>query len=134
MILVWGILLMPSQYLSIQYTPNWLYLQPYWGFNEPWKKPTCPFTLVSSLHKWMAPIRNRIYLNSILVLVLHSILKTDSERLSQKTGSIPRCPLQYHSLVCVENNLFIVGIGPILNKELEYFYLSDRSHRTYFYS
>ena len=24
-----------------------------------------------------------------------------------------------HSLVCIENHLFIVGIGPILNKELE---------------
>ena len=28
----------------------------------------------------------------------------------------PRCPLRSNSLVCTENHLFIVGIGPILNK------------------
>ena len=33
-----------------------------------------------------------------------------------KTWSIPICPLRYHSMVCIENHLFIVGIGPILNK------------------
>ena len=35
-----------------------------------------------------------------------------------KMWSIPRCHLRYHSLVCIENPLFIVGIVPILNKEL----------------
>ena len=35
------------------------------------------------------------------------------------TYSSPRCPLFSHSLVCIKNHLFIVGIGPILNKELE---------------
>ena len=30
----------------------------------------------------------------------------------------PRRPLQYHSLVCIEKYLFIVGIGPIRKKEL----------------
>ena len=34
------------------------------------------------------------------------------------TCSIPRCPLCYHSLVCSDNHLFIVGIGPIRDKEL----------------
>ena len=34
---------------------------------------------------------------------------------SFSTGSRPRFPLLFHSLVCIENNLFIVGIGPILN-------------------
>ena len=34
----------------------------------------------------------------------------------------------------IENHLFIVGIGPILNKELEFIYWSDRSDRTYVYS
>ena len=43
------------------------------------------------------------------------------------TCSIPRCPLRSHSLVCIENNLFVVGIGPILNKELELIFRSDRS-------
>ena len=50
------------------------------------------------------------------------------------TGSRPRCPLQSLSLVCIENNLFIVGIGPILNKELELIFRSDRSDRTCVYS
>ena len=27
------------------------------------------------------------------------------------TGSSPRCPLRSHSLICIENCLFIVGIG-----------------------
>ena len=43
------------------------------------------------------------------------------------TCSSPRCPLRSHSLVCIENHLFIVGIGPILNKELELIFRSDRS-------
>ena len=53
---------------------------------------------------------------------------------SYMTGSSPRCPLRSHSLVCIKNQLFIVGIGPILNKELEFTYLSDRSDRKYVYS
>ena len=52
----------------------------------------------------------------------------------ESTGSSPRCPLLYHSLVCIENHLFIVGIGQILKKELEFIYQSDRSDRTYVYS
>ena len=56
------------------------------------------------------------------------------EHTSLKTGSSPRCPLRSHSLVCIENRLFLVGIGPILNKELEFNYRSDRSDRTYVYS
>ena len=50
------------------------------------------------------------------------------------TGSSPRCPLQSHSLICIKNHLFIVGIGPILNKILGFIYWSDRSDRTYVYS
>ena len=38
------------------------------------------------------------------------------------TGYIPRCPLRSHSMVCIKNHLFIVGIGPILNKELEFIF------------
>ena len=34
------------------------------------------------------------------------------------TGSSPRCPLKYHSLVCIKNYLFCVGIGPISDIEL----------------
>ena len=43
-------------------------------------------------------------------------------------------PLLFHSLVCTENNLFIVGIGPILNKELKFIFRSDNSDRTVAYS
>ena len=50
------------------------------------------------------------------------------------TGSRPRCPLQYHSLVCIENHLFIVGIGQIFSKEHEFIYPSDCSDRVYVYS
>ena len=38
-----------------------------------------------------------------------------------------------HYLVCIENNLFIVGTGPIPNKELEFIYLSDFSDSSYVY-
>ena len=46
----------------------------------------------------------------------------------------PRFPLRSHSLVCIENHLFIVGIGPILNEEIKFIYWSDRSDRTCIYS
>ena len=49
-------------------------------------------------------------------------------------GSSPRCPLQSHYLVCIENNLFIVGIGPIINKELEFIYQYYRSGRMAHYT
>ena len=39
------------------------------------------------------------------------------------TWSRPRCHLRSHSPVCIKNHLFIVGIGPILNKELEFIFL-----------
>ena len=35
-----------------------------------------------------------------------------------KTCSSPRSPLRSHSMVCSKNHLFIVGIGPICDKEL----------------
>ena len=44
-----------------------------------------------------------------------------------RTWSSPRYPLFSHSLVCIDNNLFIVGIGPILNKELEFIFRTDCS-------
>ena len=50
------------------------------------------------------------------------------------TGSRPRCPLQSLSLVCIENNLFIVGLGPILIKELKFIHRSDFYDHTYTYS
>ena len=50
------------------------------------------------------------------------------------TWFIPRCHLRSHYPVCIENNLFIVGIRPIINRETEFIYQSDRSDRTYVYS
>ena len=45
------------------------------------------------------------------------------------TGSIPRCHLQPHSLLCIKNHLFIVENIPILNKYVKFIYRSDRSDR-----
>ena len=53
---------------------------------------------------------------------------------SFKTGYGPRCPLRSHYLVCIENHLLIVGIGPILNNELGFIYRYDRSDRTCVYT
>ena len=50
------------------------------------------------------------------------------------TCSSPRRAVRSHSLVCSEKYLLIVGIGPILNKELELIFRSDRSDRTCVYS
>ena len=46
------------------------------------------------------------------------------------TWSIPGCHLHSQSLVCIFKKIFIVGIGPILNKELEFIFQPDRSDRT----
>ena len=51
-----------------------------------------------------------------------------------KTCSGPRRAVRSHSVVCSENSLLIVVIGPILNKELEFIFRSDRSDRTCVYS
>ena len=65
-----------------------------------------------------------------LAVTASVILCTDSATLSSGitirevrylTWSSPRCPLRSHSMVCIKKHLFIVGIGPILNKELKYF-------------
>ena len=50
------------------------------------------------------------------------------------TCSSPRRAVCSHSLVCSENSLLIVGIGPILNKELKLIFRSDRPDRTFVYS
>ena len=41
--------------------------------------------------------------------------------------SVPIFPLRSHSLVCIENHLFIVRIGPTLNKEQGFIFRSDNS-------
>ena len=50
------------------------------------------------------------------------------------TCSNPICTLRSHSLVYIQNNLFIIGIGPIINKEIKFIYRPDRSDCTYVYS
>ena len=42
----------------------------------------------------------------------------------------PRRPLRSHSLVCSKNHLFIVGIGLIRDKELQFILRPGRSDRT----
>ena len=54
--------------------------------------------------------------NSVQILITHM------------TGSSPICPLRSHSLVYIENHLFIVGIGQILDKEIEFIYRSDHTY------
>ena len=49
-------------------------------------------------------------------------------------GSIQTSYLQSHSLICIENNLYIVGIGPTLQKMYIYIYQSYRSDFMYMYS
>ena len=68
----------------------------------------------------------------IFVLIIISIFHWYS--ILHLTCSFPKCPLRSHSLVCIKNNLFIVGIWPILNKELIFIYQSNRSDCTYCYS
>ena len=51
-----------------------------------------------------------------------------------KLGSSQIFTLRSHSMVCIENHIFIVGIGTILNKELKFIYQYDCSDRTYVYS
>ena len=55
-------------------------------------------------------------------------------RARQRTGYSPRCHLRSHSLVCIKNHLFIVGIGPIFNKVLQFIYRFDCSNCTCIYS
>ena len=50
------------------------------------------------------------------------------------TWSSARCYLRSHFPVCMKNNLFIVGIGPMIKKELELIFRSDISDRTCVYS
>ena len=47
--------------------------------------------------------------------------------LKYKTCSSPRRAVRSNSLVCSKNSLLIVGIGPILNKEIELIFRSDCS-------
>ena len=50
------------------------------------------------------------------------------------TCSSPRRAVRSHSLVCSENSLLIVRIGPVLNKVIEIIFRSDCSDRTCIYS
>ena len=54
--------------------------------------------------------------------------------LSGVTCSSPRRDVRSHSLVCSENSLLVVGIGQILNKELELIFPYDGSDRTCVYT
>ena len=51
-----------------------------------------------------------------------------------RMGPSQDSPLQSHSMVCIENHLFIVVIGQNLNKELGFIYQSYSSDCMYVYS
>ena len=68
------------------------------------------------------------------ILVAIFFLCVNMRVMMMLTSSIPICHLRSHSLVCIKNRLFIVGIGPIPNKELGFIYRSDRSDITFVYS
>ena len=57
-----------------------------------------------------------------IVLAVVFFLCVNMRVMMMLTRSIPICHLRSHSLVCIKNRLFIVGIGPILNKYLEFIY------------
>ena len=76
---------------------------------------------------WIALIS--IHLILFILKRLHSLVT-----IKLMTWSSPRCPLRSRFLVCIKNHLFIVGIGPIINKELGFIYQSDCYDRTYVYS
>ena len=70
-------------------------------------------------------VRDLILLYGSVILILPIMIMTCSSL---------RRAVHSHSLVCSENSLLIVGIGPILNKELELIFRSDRSDRMCVYS
>ena len=83
--------------------------------------------VISSMEKSTSIIQMSGYINSIdkkeavpsnLVMLFY-------------TWSIPRYTLRYYSLVCVQNHLFILGIGTIFHKELELIFRSECSYRSY---
>ena len=55
------------------------------------------------------------------IMPLGVIIRSAPKSIRQvdKTCSGPRRAVRSHSLVCSKNSLLIIGIGPILNKELE---------------
>ena len=53
---------------------------------------------------------------------------------SYMTCSIPRRAVRSHFLVCSKNYLLIIGIEPIINKEIELILWYDCSDRTCVYS
>ena len=64
--------------------------------------------------RYIVPLWNGSWMSGLLYMHFFPVISWGC----QLTCSIPRCPLRSHSLVCIENHLFIVGIGPILDKEL----------------
>ena len=78
-----------------------------------------PLSCVGSVY-----IRNLC--TSSLCLFVAARLFVDIAFITQLTinlvmGSRPRYHVQYHYLVCIENHLFIVVIGPIINKSSNLF-------------
>ena len=86
--------------------------------------------VISSMEKSTSIIQMSGYINSI---DKKESAPSNLEMLFY-TWSIPRYTLRYHSLVCVQNHLFIIEIRTILNKEFDLIFQSDRSDRTCVYN
>ena len=71
---------------------------------------------------------------AIMTAVSNAATDQPTSDITKMTCSSPRCPLCSHSLVYIENRLFIVGIGPILNNELKFIFRYDHSDRKCVYS
>ena len=88
--------------------------------------------IISELHNSTTGKQDQVIKNRVALYELTGVCRRNPE--PGKTCSSPKRDVRSHSLVCSENSILIVGIGPILNKELELIFRSDRSDRTCVYS
>ena len=87
-----------------------------------------------SLSSPFLPINTQQQANNAVKIINYLFQKYVSTFLYIQNWSSPGCHLRSHSPACIKNHLFIVGIGPILNKELRFIFRSYCSHRTYVYT
>ena len=64
-------------------------------------------------------LHDEVYWKVISICILFCLVVYS---VSMQMGSSPRCPIRSHYLVCIENHLFIVGIGPIFDVYLTYIF------------
>ena len=103
--------------------------------------PACPFFVIpfqiyTSILYTIIILANVVilfeYRISVICVLFTNIFYT--KIVHYQTCSSPGRAVRSHSLVCSKNCLLILGIGQILNKELELIFRSDCSDRTCVYS